>query len=102
MYLLRMKVMKFLFSRDFAMICICASAQFFVIIPFLNSIQEEKTTKKFQKELAEKGMAEYDSVTGEWRYKKCILSEPKTQAKEDFSDLDRLAVVPDKFPVKKK
>lgn len=98
--------MKFFYSKDFAMICICAATQFFVIIPFLNAAQEERTTKKFQKELVEKGFAEYDPVTGEWRYKKCILSEPKAsfpkKIQEDFSDLDRIAVVPDRFPVARK
>lgn len=97
-----MKFLKLFLTAEFAVVAGCIAAQIFVIVPFINELAEERVTKRFQKELIEKGCAEYNSETGKWQYKKLILSEPKVslpkRQKEDFSDLDALAVVPTEFP----
>jgi hypothetical protein len=101
-----MKFLKTFLTLEFAAVAACIGAQVFVIIPFVNSLAEERVTKQFRKELIERGCAEYNSETGEWQYKKQFMSEPKVdlpkKEQEDFSDLDRLALIPDHFPLPKK
>lgn len=101
-----MKFLKTFLTLEFAVVAACIGAQVFVIIPFVNSLAEDRVTKRFQKELIERGCAEYNSETGEWQYKKQFISEPKVslpqKEKEDFSDLDRLVLIPDHFPLPKK
>ena len=88
--------------RDVSCCAICVVCQVFFIQPFFLSLEKERVTKQFQKELVEKGFAEYNSFTGVWQYKNLILSKPAKKVKEDFSDLEALALIPDHFPLPQK
>jgi hypothetical protein len=59
--------------RDVACCAICVVCQVLFIQPFFLSLEKERVTKQFQKELVEKGFAEYNSFTGVWQYKNLIL-----------------------------
>ena len=99
--LLHMKLFSNVSLRDVACCAVCVACQVFFIQPFVLSLERERITKQFQKELVEKGFAEYNPDTGVWQYKPTPVPTPTKQIKEDFSDLDRIAVVPDHFPVAK-